>query len=202
MLIISRTFLFLSWAVIAVIVAIIALMVLRMIADAANLNPFGWMSRTIRRLTDPFASRARKGLMGFGVDPKFNPLVVILITILLGWFFLWLTEEVASTLIGLLMSIKAANPISALGFIIYGALSVYIVFIFMRIVFSWGMVSHSNRLMRFLVNVTEPLLGPLRRVIPPLGVMDISPIFAFLIIWLFQMAIRGTLLRGGLPPAV
>jgi YggT family protein len=140
--------------------------------------------------------------MGFGVDPKFNPLVVILITILLGWFFLWLTEEVASTLIGLLMSIKAANPISALGFIIYGALSVYIVFIFMRIVFSWGMVSHSNRLMRFLVNVTEPLLGPLRRVIPPLGVMDISPIFAFLIIWLFQMAIRGTLLRGGLPPAV
>jgi YggT family protein len=56
--------------------------------------------------------------------------------------------------------------------------------------------------MRFLVNVTEPLLGPLRRVIPPLGVMDISPIFAFLIIWLFQMAIRGTLLRGGLPPAV
>ena len=202
MLIISRTFLFLSLAVIALIVAIIALMVLRMIAEAANLNPFGWMSRTIRRLTDPFASRARKGLMGFGVDPKFSPLVVILITILLGWFFLWLTEEVASTLIGLLMSIKAANPISALGFIIYGALSVYIVFIFMRIVFSWGMVSHSNRLMRFLVNVTEPLLGPLRRVIPPLGVMDISPIFAFLIIWLFQMAIRGTLLRGGLPPAV
>jgi hypothetical protein len=42
MLIISRTFLFLSWAVIALIVAIIALMVLRMIADAANLNPFGW----------------------------------------------------------------------------------------------------------------------------------------------------------------
>jgi YggT family protein len=200
MLIISRTFLFLTWAVTAVIVAIIALMILRLIADAANLNPFAWASRTIRRLTDPFVSRARKGLMGFGVDPKFAPLIVILVSILLGWFFLWLSEEVASTLIGLLLSIKAANPISALGYLIYGALSVYIVFIFMRIVFSWGMVSYSNRLMRFLVNVTEPLLGPLRRIIPPLGMMDISPIFAFLIIWLFQQAIRGTLLRGGLPP--
>ena len=200
MLIISRTFLFLTWAVTAVIVAIIALMILRLIADAANLNPFAWASRTIRRLTDPFVSRARRGLMGFGVDPKFAPLIVILVSILLGWFFLWLTEEVASTLIGLLLSIRAANPISALGYIIYGALSVYVVFIFMRIVFSWGMVSHSNRLMRFLVNVTEPLLGPLRRIIPPLGMMDISPIFAFLIIWLFQQAIRGTLLRGGLPP--
>jgi YggT family protein len=200
MLIISRTFLFLTWAVTAVIVAIIALMILRLIADAANLNPFAWASRTIRRLTDPFVSRARKGLMGFGVDPKFAPLIVILVSILLGWFFLWLSEEVASTLIGLLLSIKAANPISALGYLIYGALSVYIVFIFMRIVFSWGMVSYSNRLMRFLVNMTEPLLGPLRRIIPPLGMMDISPIFAFLIIWLFQQAIRGTLLRGGLPP--
>jgi YggT family protein len=62
------------------------------------------------------------------------------------------------------------------------------------------MVSYKNRLMRFLVNTTEPLLGPLRRIIPPLGIMDISPIFAFIIIWLFQRAIMGTLLRGGLPP--
>jgi YggT family protein len=143
---------------------------------------------------------ARRALIGLGVDPKFAPLIVILIAILLGWFLLWLTEEVAATLIGLIVSFKAANPIMGLGYIIYGALSVYLVFIFMRIVFSWGMVSYKNRLMRFLVNTTEPLLGPLRRIIPPLGIMDISPIFAFIIIWLFQQAIRGTLLRGGLPP--
>jgi len=202
MLIISRSFLFLTWAVIAIIIVIITLMVFRLIADVADLNPFGWASRTIRRLTDPFVFPARRFLMGFGVEPKFSPLLVVLITILMGWFFLWVTEEVASTLIGLLLSIKAANPISALGCIIYGALSVYVVLLFMRIVFSWGMIGHSNRLNRFLVNVTEPLLGPLRRIIPPFGMMDISPLFAFLIIWLFQAAIRGTLLRGGLPPVV
>jgi YggT family protein len=200
MQIISRSFLFLTWAVEAAIVVIVVLMILRLIANAADLNPFSWASRTIRRLSDPFVMSARSALLRLGVDPKFAPLVVILIAILLGWFFLWLTEEVASTLIGLLISFKAANPIMALGYIIYGALSVYIVLIFMRIVFSWGMVSHSNRLMRFLVNTTEPLLGPLRRIIPPLGIMDISPIFAFLILWLFQRAIMGTLLRGGLPP--
>jgi YggT family protein len=200
MQIISRSFLFLTWAVEAAIVVIVVLMILRLIANAADLNPFSWASRTIRRLSDPFVMSARSALLRLGVDPKFSPLVVILIAILLGWFFLWLTEEVASTLIGLLISFKAANPIMALGYIIYGALSVYIVLIFMRIVFSWGMVSHSNRLMRFLVNTTEPLLGPLRRIIPPLGIMDISPIFAFLILWLFQRAIMGTLLRGGLPP--
>jgi YggT family protein len=200
MLIISRSFLFLTWAVEAAIVAIVVLMILRLIANAADLNPFSWASRTIRRLSDAFVMPARRALTGLGVDPKFAPLTVILITILLGWFFLWLTEEVAATLKGLIISFEAANPIMGLGYIIYGALSVYTVFIFMRIVFGWGMVSYSNRLMRFLVNTTEPLLGPLRRIIPPLGIMDISPIFAFIIIWLFQQAIRGTLLRGGLPP--
>jgi YggT family protein len=57
------------------------------------------------------------------------------------------------------------------------------------------MVSYGNRLMRFLVDTTEPLLGPLRRMIPPLGRFDISPIVAFFILWLFQQAIAGTLLR-------
>jgi YggT family protein len=50
--------------------------------------------------------------------------------------------------------------------------------------------------MRFLIDVTEPLLGPLRRIIPPLGWIDISPIVAFVILFLFQQAIAGTLLRG------
>ncbi len=83
-----------------------------------------------------------------------------------------------------------------MGFILYGLISIYILLIIMRIVFSWGMVSYSNRIMRFLVNATEPLLGPLRRMIPPLGWIDISPIVAFMILWLFQAAIAGTLLRG------
>jgi YggT family protein len=199
MIIISKTYLFLELAVTAIIVVVITLMLLRIIADAADLNPFSWASRTIRRLTDTFVLPTRRFLLRFGVDPKFSPLVVILLTILLGWFFLWITEELAQTVAGVVLSIQQALPIAVIGFLIYGALSIYLVLIYMRIIFSWGMVSHSNKLMRFLVNVTEPLLGPLRRMIPPLGMMDISPIFAFIIIFLFQRAILGTLLRGGLP---
>jgi YggT family protein len=83
-----------------------------------------------------------------------------------------------------------------IGFIIYGLISTYILFIVMRIIFSWGMLSYRNRLMRFLVDVTEPLLGPLRRMIPPLGWLDISPMVAILILWLLQQAVAGTLLAS------
>ena len=196
MIIISRTLLFVNWAVTAVIIAVILLMVFRMIANYADLNPFAWISLTIRRLTDPFVLPVRRALMGFGVDPKYSPLVVILIVILLGYFVLQLASTIAGTLSGLLFSLQQGAMVSALGFILYGLISIYILLIFVRIIFSWGMVSYSNRIMRFLVNATEPLLGPLRRMIPPLGAMDISPIVAFLILCLFQQAIAGTLLRG------
>jgi YggT family protein len=196
MIIIARTFWFIQSAVIAIIVALIALMVLRVIVDAADLNPFGWIHRTVRRLSDWIVAPVRGGLRGFGVDPKFAPLVAILIVILLGFFLLSLVSTIAITISGILLGLKTGAPIWILGYFLYGLLSIYSLMILVRIVFSWGGVSYVNRLMRFLVDITEPLLGPLRRIIPPLGMWDISPIVAFLIIWLFQQAIAGTLLRS------
>lgn len=195
MLIISRTVWFFSWAIQAVIVAIIVLMILRMIGDAKDLNPFGWASITLRRLTNGFIVPVRGALRQVGVDPKFAPLLVILISILLGFLLMQLLSTIAMTVGGIITSAASGAMVSVLGFILYGLISMYILLIFMRIIFSWGMLSYGNRLMRFLVDTTEPLLGPLRRMIPPLGRFDISPIVAFFILWLFQQAIAGTLLR-------
>jgi YggT family protein len=175
-------------------------MILRLIGDAADLNPFGWASRTLRRLSDGFVVPVRGTLRDVGIDPKFSPLVVILVSILLGYFLLRFVGTVATTLDGAISSARTGNVFAVLGYILYGLLSIYILLIFLRIVFAWGMVSYTNRVMRFLVDVTEPLLGPLRRMIPPLGPMDISPIVAFLILWLFQAAIAGTLLQGTASP--
>lgn len=196
MLIIARTFQFIEMAVIAIIVALIALMIIRLIVDAADLNPFGWTHRTVRRLSDPFVVPVRGGLRGFGVDPKYAPLVTILIVILLGYFVISLMTTIAMTIVGILTGIQTGAFVWVIGFLLFGLLSIYSLLIFVRIVFSWGMVSYTNRLMRFLVDTTEPLLGPLRQIVPRLGMWDISPIVAFLIVWLFQQAIAGTLLRG------
>lgn len=201
-MLIARTFLFFSWAVQLAIVVTIVLMVLRLIADAADLNPFGWASRTIRRLSDGLVIPVRGSMRNVGIDPKFAPLVVILVSILLGYFILRLLGTIGSTLEGIIASIARGDVIAVIGYILYGLLSIYILLLFVRIIFSWGMVSYQNRIMRFLVDITEPLLAPLRRMIPPLGRMDISPLIAFLILFLFQVAIGGTLLRGLINPAM
>ena len=196
MLIIDRILWFVNSGIKIIIVAVIALMIVRLIADAMDLNPFAWTSRTVRRLSDGFVIPVRGGLRGFGIDVKFAPIVVILIAILLGWFVIQLVGTIVMMVEGIIASVRGGAVFRLIGFIIYGLISIYILLITIRIIFSWGMLSSRNRVMRFLVDVTEPLLGPLRRRIPPLGWLDISPLVAILILWLFQAAVAGTLLAS------
>lgn len=201
-MILSRTLLFITWAIKAFIGGVVLLMVLRLITDAMDLNPFAWMSRTIRRLTDGLVMPVRGGLRNLGMDPKFAPLVAILVVILVGFFVLQLVQTIIFTIAGVSQSLPRGYVFTVLGFLLNGLLSIYSLFILMRVIFSWAQLSYGNPVMRFLYNTTEPLLGPLRRMIPPLGWIDISPFVAFLIIWLFQMAIAGTLLSGSATPVL
>jgi YggT family protein len=53
-----------------------------------------------------------------------------------------------------------------------------------RVVSSWFRVSEYSKWIRWSVVLTEPILRPLRRVIPSVGMIDITPIVAYFLIWL------------------
>lgn len=190
----------LTWTIIvAAIVAMIVLMLVRFLLNYADLNPFSRPVILVRRMTDQFVNPVRRALAGFGVNPNGAPLVVILLTILLGYFVMLLTASLLNTAAGVVVSAssgRAGGVVALLGYVLYGLLSLYSLLILIRIIFSWAQLGYGNRVMRFLINATDPILVPLRRMIPPLGMFDISPIVAFIIIWLFQAAISVTLLRG------
>jgi YggT family protein len=185
---------FFWYTVATVIVLLVGLLLLRTLVNYADLNPFSAPARTIGRLTDPFVNPVRRGLARSGLDPKLAPLVTILIAVLLGYFAVQLVWAVLFTLNGIVSSLQRGSIISLVGYSLFGILAVYSLLIFMRIVFSWA-VSSTNRVLRFLIRATEPVLGPFRRLIPPLGMFDISPIVVLLLIHLFQQAILGTLIR-------
>src|SRR5215813_188697 len=195
-LIIDKLSSFVTWGVTTFIILVVLVVIFRLIAELANLNYFGWTYVTLRRLTDPMIIPVRGALRGFRVDPKYAPLVTILIAILLGWLGVTVIDTILATTGGVVSAIQRASLAQFIGHLLYGFLAVYMLLIFARVVFSWVMITYSNRAMRFLYRTTEPLLGPLRRTIPPLGMFDISPFVAFIIIWLFQAAVAGTLLRS------
>ena len=72
-----------------------------------------------------------------------------------------------------------ADAISAIENFVHVFVSVYILLIFGYIIMSWVKVPYQpwlNRAQRFLYDVCEPYLRIFRRILPPLGPLDISPI--------------------------
>jgi YggT family protein len=68
-------------------------------------------------------------------------------------------------------------------------ITVYLVVLVLRMIFSWfpppegGMASFN----RLLLDLTEPVLAPLRRLIPPAGMFDLS----FTVLFIFLIVLRG-----------
>ena len=195
-LIIDKLDYFVYSAVKTAVIFVVALVILRLIADHANWNFFGWPAVTTRRLTDPLIGPVRRALVGFRVDPKYAPLVTILIALLLWWVLGQAIGSTLGTIADVILAVQQHAIARVIGHLLLGLLKLYTLLIFMRVVFSWVMVSYSNRVMRFLFHTTEPLLAPLRRAIPPVGMFDISAFVAFIILWILQAVIQGMLLRG------
>ena len=74
-------------------------------------------------------------------------------------------------------------------FLIY-ALYALIILILVRVVFSWMSPYPNNSVYRFVFRVTEPVLGPVRRRLPPVSGMDLSPLVVTLVAYFLIAAIR------------
>jgi YggT family protein len=75
---------------------------------------------------------------------------------------------------------------------------VYILLIFVYILTSWIRLPYSlwlNRVQRFLYDVCEPYLRIFRRVLPPLGPLDLSPMVAIFVLIILQQVVNALLDR-------
>lgn len=90
-----------------------------------------------------------------------------------------------------------AGIVIALIQVVQLALSLYVYILIASAIFSWlyafNVINSRNQVVetigRALYNVTEPVLRPIRRFMPNLGGVDISPIILILIIYFLQMII-------------
>lgn len=65
---------------------------------------------------------------------------------------------------------------------------VYTFLILGRVLVSWTNPTGGGQLTAFLYQVTEPVLGPIRRVLPPMGGFDLSPMVAILLLGILTRA--------------
>ncbi len=55
-----------------------------------------------------------------------------------------------------------------------------------RVIISWINLSPDNPIAVLLYGITEPILAPIRRVLPPMGMLDLSPMVALIIMIIIQ----------------
>lgn len=67
--------------------------------------------------------------------------------------------------------------------------------IFGRIILSWIDPQGGMRVTQILYEITEPVLGPIRRLMPQMGMLDLSPIVAFILLSVLEQVLVGALVR-------
>lgn len=166
----------------------ITLLLLRLIFNYSDPNPFGKIGRfsyQLKKRTDKFVYPAARLLAQFRIDTRLAPVVTILITAILSYFLLGIIQNTFFIIDGLSEAIAANNARALIGFTLYALISVYILLIFIRFLGSWFVFAR-NTFLSFVYRVTNPILIPVQKLIPPIGMFDISAMIVLLLLGFLQ----------------
>jgi len=199
MFILASLYYLIWYAAVAIGAAGILLIVLRSLFLYLDVNPFTWHARQVRRATDPVILPVRRVLVALRLDPIVAPFIVGILLVVGLLLIVQLAGNILNTVAGVLYVVAGrpqGAPAAIIGYLLFGLLGLYTLAVFARIIFSWVGAGYGNRLARFLIQITEPLLSPLRKWVPNVGMFDISPMIAFLILWVCQAVVASTLLKN------
>jgi len=186
------------WMVLWIAFLVFAVVIiLRLVFNYADPNPFGAVGRfgfKIRKLTEKWVYPAARLLANFRVDTRLAPLVTLFIGLILTYFASQVIGNTLFVIDGLTAGVATGNPKMFIGFVLYGVLSLLVLFIFIRFISAWFVFSR-NTFLAFVRRVTDPILIPVQRLIPPIGMFDISAMVLLVVIGLLQAVVLNIFVR-------
>ncbi len=170
---------------------LLALM-LRLLLQLTRADFYNPISQFLVKVTSPIVNPLRRVIPGFGgVD--LATIVLILIT-----------QVLATSLLIFISGYSLPNPLSLLLWAVLGSVgllvNIYFFAILASIIISWVAPGSYNPAIILLHQLTEPVMKPFREIIPPIGGLDLSPIFVFLVINMLQIILSHLGAAVMLPP--
>jgi len=179
-------------------IVFLTFMVLRLIFNYSDPNPFGKIGRfgfKIKKLTEKWVYPAARFLANFRVDTRLAPLVTLFIGLVFTYFASQIIGNAFFVIDGLSTGIASGNPKMFIGFVLYGLLSALVLFIFIRFLSQWFVFTRKTFL-AFVMRVTDPIMLPVQKLIPPIGMFDISAMLVLILIGLLQSVVLNIFVRG------
>jgi len=150
-----------------------------------RLSPFSPVARLMRARIDPLLRPIERMVVRSGGLPQNAPWWALATVVLAGIVLLSLLGFVRSQISFIYFSVTH-GPGAFVRLLIVWAFTVLQVALIVRVVLSWIPMRPGAWYWRWSYALTEPLLKPLRKFIPPFAMMDITPIVAWLLLGLLQ----------------
>jgi len=87
-------------------------------------------------------------------------------------------------------------PFPFLSFLVKYGIGIIILSMFIRAIASWFRIDERNAFIRTLARITDPFIAPVRRLVPPVGMIDISFIITFFLLTILMQLLLQTLPSG------
>jgi YggT family protein len=184
-------------AVWSIFLVFAAILLLRLVFSYTDPNPFGTLGRfgyKIRKLTEKWVYPSARFLANFRIDIRLAPLLTLLIALVFTYFGLQIIGNTFFVIDGLTAGVVMGNPKVVIGFVLYGLLSILVLFIFIRFISSWFVFTRKTFL-GFVMLVTDPIMLPVQRLIPPVGMFDLSAMIVLLVISFLQSIVLNLFVR-------
>lgn len=150
-----------------------------------RLNPFGKVARFFRESVEPLMAPVERQIVRAGGVPSSAPWWTLGVVVLGGIVFLSLFDFVRSQ-VGAFYFASQTGSRGILRMLIQWTFAVLRMALIVRVICSWVRVSPYSRWVRWAFVLSEPILRPLRQIVPALGMIDITPIVAYLLLGLLE----------------
>lgn len=153
-----------------------------------RVNAFGSTARFARSKIDPFISPIERRVVSAGGNPASAPLWALAAVVIGGILLISLLDFLRGELVMIAFATQG-GPRGIFTLIVSWAFDFLLIALLVRVVSSWLPISPYSKWIHWSYVVSEPILRPLRQIIPSMGMMDITPIIAYFIIRLIQGAV-------------
>ncbi|HMH25925.1 MAG TPA: YggT family protein [Gemmatimonadaceae bacterium] len=169
----------------SIAVAFAAICVLDWAVRTRKISPFNAIARFCRSTVDPIIAPVERSVVRAGGTPAAAPLWALAVIVIGGILLLTLLDmirlEVVKTIIA---SNQGAAGIYHL--LVSWTFTVLKTAIVVRVISSWLPISPYSKWIRWSYQLSEPMLAPLRRFVPILGGLDITPILAYILLSIIE----------------
>jgi len=150
-----------------------------------RISPFSAVGRGLRSATDPILRPVERRLVRMGGNPAHAAGWLIVLTAVTGVILLSLLGWLLTTFRTVQLA-AASGARATIALIIYLAYRVLVFALFARIIASWFGAFRYSMWIRPAYILTDWIVEPIRRVVPPLGPFDVSPLVAWLALWVLH----------------